>query len=244
MEESRIHQDASEWEERNIDMTPLLLIGAVLMLGLAASKAQAKAEPIPATEPKPIKTAPKTKITIAKPAPARQAARARVAQKAAKKKTIKRVTAIAKSARARQALANLLKISKSTAVPASVRTAAQNQVNKIIAKPATVSTAEVNKLPTAAKIALASAIVKNETVKPTASQAAQTLSIWTKGGGNQGTKANRSATVKKCQELMGLTADGIIGPNTRKRAKELGYTLAARSAQKPGAVGYESFLQY
>ena len=245
MEESRIHQDASEWEGRN-KMIPLLFAGAVLMLGLAASKA--KAEPTAAAPPPtPTPTVPKTTVSVKTPAKARRVARARVVKAAEKAKTIKRVTAIAKSARARSALSNLIKIAQSPAVPATVRKAAQKKVDKIIAKPATVKAANVKQLPQPAKIALASAVAKADTVKPTADQAAKILQIWTRGGGNQGTKNNRSATVKKCQGLMGFTgadADGIIGPKTRKRAKELGYVLAPRSAQKPGAVGYAGVLQY
>lgn len=221
-------------------MLPILFAGAVLMLGLAAAKAKAQ----PAAVAVPTPTAPKTVLTIKTPSKKRRRVRAQVVKRAEKAKTIKRLEAVAKSSRARNALSKLIAIAKSRAVPKSVRQAAQKKVDKIIAKPATVKAANVKALPTPAKIAIASAIAKADTVKPTADQAAKILYIWTRGGGNQGTKTNRSATVKRCQGLMGLTADGIIGPATRKRAKELGYVLAPRSAQKPGAVGYESVLQY
>lgn len=227
-------------------MIPLLFAGAVLMLGLAASKAKAQ-EVQPTVSPPAEVKAPKTAVSIATPTKARQAARRKVVATAEKVKQIKRVTAIAKSARARKALTNLIKISKSQAVPATVRQAAAAKVAKIVAKPATVRAANVKQLPQSAKIAIASAIAKADTVKPTPDQAAKVLYIWTKGGGNQGTKTNRSATVRNCQELMGFSgadADGIVGPKTRTRAKELGYILAPRSAQKPGAVGYERVLQY
>jgi hypothetical protein len=244
MEESRIPQDASEWEGKN-NMIPLLFAGAVLMLGLAASKAKAQPETVTPVVPTP--TVPKTTVSVKTPTPKRRVARAKAVKRIEKAKTIKRVTAIAKSARARDALSKLIKIAKSPAVPATVRQAAQAKVDKIVAKPATVRAANVKQLPQPAKIAIASAVAKADKVKPTPDQAAKILYIWTKGGGNQGTKNNRSATVKNCQELMGFSgsdADGIIGPKTRKRAKELGYTLAPRSAQKPGAVGYASLLGY
>ena len=44
--------------------------------------------------------------------------------------------------------------------------------------------------------------------------------------------------------FSGTDADGIIGPKTRTRARELGYVLAPRSAQKRGAVGYDRVLQF
>jgi murein L,D-transpeptidase YcbB/YkuD len=66
----------------------------------------------------------------------------------------------------------------------------------------------------------------------TPAQAARMLQIHTRNGGNQGYRGHPNQTVHNCQGLMGLKADGIIGPKTRARAKELGYPLAPRSAQK------------
>lgn len=225
-------------------MIPLLFAGAVLMLGLAASKAKAKAPTQPAPTPVRRVTAPRTRVSIKTPTRKRRVMRARAVKRVEKAKTIKRLEAVAKSARARDVVSKLIAIAKSPAVPATVRKAAQKKVNKIIAKPTSVKAAKLKKLPKPAKIAIASAVAKAEKVKPTPDQAAKILYIWTRGGGNQGTKNNRSATVKNCQALMGLGADGIIGPKTRKRAKELGFILAPRSAQKPGAVGYEQVLQF
>lgn len=226
-------------------MTPLLLIGGLLLFGLAAGgRAKAQEPEKKPTPRKVIARAPKTRISVRKPAKRRRVARAKAVQVTEKKKRIKKLAAVAKSARARKALTQLLKAARSRALPKTVRKAAKKKVAKIVAKPAKVRSADVKKLPTPAKVALAGAVAKSEKVKTTPDQAAKILQIWTKGGGNQGTKNNRSATVKRCQDLMGLTADGIIGPNTRKRAKELGYVLAPRSAQKPGAVGYERLLQF
>ncbi len=225
-------------------MTPLIFAGIALLFGLAATKAKAKASTTPAL-PAATPTKAKTSISVTTPSATKLKARQKVIRRKARRKAIKKITALAKSARARQALVNLIKTARSRSVPAATRRAARAKVAKIVAIPKTAKAAQLKKLPQPAKNALASAIAQSTTVKPTADQAARILSIWTKGGGNQGTKYNRSATVKRCQTLMGLTADGIIGPATRRRAKELGYTLAPRSAQKPGAVGgYDDILQY
>lgn len=228
-------------------MIPLALIGALLMFGLAASKAQAQAAPaLPApTEPK---KEPRTTLFIKKPTKKKLKRRKKLISKTEKKTAIKKVTAIAQSPRARQALNNLLRVVKSKTVSPAIKAAAEKKVATLIAYPQTVKAASLKTLPTAAKIQIAKAVAKADaTTKPTPDQAAKILQIWTKGGGNQGTKTNRSETVKRCQLLMGFTgndADGIIGPKTRARAKALGYTLAPRSAQKPGAVGYEVVLGY
>lgn len=66
-------------------------------------------------------------------------------------------------------------------------------------------------------------------------EAARVLRAYTVDGGNQGTKANPSAVVRRSQELMqGIAVDGIVGPETRTRAKQLGYVLALRDQQRPG----------
>lgn len=225
-------------------MTPLLLLGAMLMFGMAASKA--KAEPLlPA---KPEAKAPKPRVTIRTPRKTKRVRRRRTIRKVEARKRIKQLQAIAKSARARQVLNRLVKTAQNKALPRATRAAALKKVEKIVAKPATLATASPRNLPRPAKAALAAAVAKAEKeTKPTPDQAAKILQIWTKGGGNQGTRSNRSATVKRCQLLMGFTgkdADGIIGPKTRSRARALGYTLAPRSAQRPGAVGYSKVLQF
>lgn len=222
-------------------MTPLLFAGALLLFGLAASRAQAREAPRPLPLPTPP---PEPSLAITAPAAARLAAKQKAIKQAERQRMIEKVTAIARSDRARNALSKLIKIAQTPAVPASVRKAAQQKIDKIIAKPKTAKAAQLRNLPAPAKKALAAAVAKSKTLKPTPDQAAKILQIWTKGGGNQGTKNNRSETVKRCQALMGLTADGIIGPKTRRRARELGYTLAPRSAQKPGAVGYAKELQF
>lgn len=227
-------------------MTPLLLLGAVLMLGLAASKA--KAETPPAPTPKPEAKAPKPKVTIKTPSKKKRARRRKVIKKVEAQKRVKQIQAVAKSARARQAVNQLVKIAQNKALPKTTRAAALKKVEAIVAKPVTLAASDPKNLPKPAKAALAAAVAKaQKETKPTPDQAAKILQIWTKGGGNQGTKNNRSATVKRCQELMGFSgsdADGIIGPATRARAKALGYVLAPRSAQKPGAVGYSKVLQF
>jgi len=122
-----------------------------------------------------------------------------------------------------------------------VRRAAGREIKKITARPVTARAAAINRLPKRAKSVIAKAVTKAQArTTITADQAARSLREWTKQGGNQGTKNNRSATVKKHQLAMGFTgrnADGIIGPATRKRARDLGYPLYSRKHQKPGAVG-------
>lgn len=229
-------------------MTPLLLLGAVLMLGLAASKAKAQPTAAPTPPSKPVAKAPKPKISITTPPKKKQKAKRAIIRAAERKKQIKKVKAIARSARAKQVLAALVKTAANKNLPKATRAAALKKVETIVAKPAKITTADPKRLPQPAKAALAAAVVKaQKETKPTADQAAKILQIWTKGGGNQGTKGNPSATVKRCQLLMGFSgtdADGIIGPKTRTRARELGYVLAPRSAQKRGAVGYDRVLQF
>jgi hypothetical protein len=225
-------------------MLPLIIIGALLGLGLASTKkAQAAAKPV---APSPA-TKTGTTVSVRTPPAKRLAARRAViqAKKSAVQKVleskIKKVTAKALTPTAQKALGNLIMTAANKQAPESVRKLAQTQIKKIVAQPASVRAATINALPTQAKTALAKAVINADTTtKPTATDAARSLAEWTKQGGNQGTKNNPSATVKRLQGLMGFTgkdADGIIGPKTRTRAKQLGFTLAARSAQKPGAVG-------
>lgn len=229
-------------------MTPLLLLGAVLMLGLAASKAKAQPTAAPSPPPEPEVKAPKPTISISTPTAKKRKAKRAIVKALERKKQIKQVKAIAQSARAKQALNTLVKQAVNKNLPVATRKAAMKKVEAIVAKPARVATADPKNLPAPAKAALAAAVAKAQAeTKPTADQAAKILSIWTKGGGNQGTKSNPSATVKRCQLLMGFSgtdADGIIGPKTRTRARELGFVLAPRSAQKAGAVGYQRVLQF
>jgi hypothetical protein len=222
-----------------------LIIGALFLFGMAASKAKAK----PAAElPVPVET-PKPKLSVKTPSKKRREKKRRIIKKIEKAKTIKKVTAIAKTPKAREALNNLLRVASTSTVPKKIREKAKQRIAEVIAMPQTAKAKSVKNLPEPAKIQIASAIAKaDRETKPTPDQAAKILSIWTKGGGNQGTKNNRSETVKRCQILMGFKgkqADGIIGPKTRTRALALGYRLAPRSAQKPGAVGgYDSILGF
>jgi hypothetical protein len=225
-------------------MLPLLIIGALLGLGLASTKkAQAAAKPV---APSPVKKT-GTTVSVRTPPPKRLRARRVVlarrkpaVQKVLESK-IKKVTAKALTPTAQKALGNLIMTAANKKAPAAVRKLAQTQIKKIVAQPASVRAATINALPAQAKTALAKAVIKaDKTTVPTASEAAASLREWTKQGGNQGTKKNPSATVKRLQGLMGFSgkdADGIIGPKTRTRAKQLGYTLYPRSYQKPGAVG-------
>jgi len=143
------------------------------------------------------------------------------------------------SPKGEQVLKNMLVLaSKSKAAPAQ-KAATAAKIKEIVLKPEPQKAAAIKALPSIAKQTIAKSVVTAEReTKPTPEQAAKALALWTKNGGNQGTSANRSETVRRSQALMGLTADGIIGPMTRDRAKELGYILALRSAQKPGAVGW------
>lgn len=221
---------------------PLLAIGALLAFAMAG-KAKAAAPTIPT----PAKAKPK--ITISKRrTPTTAKARAAILRRAkvsrVKKilnKKIEKLAAKGVTPQARKALSNLIQMATNRTTSPTVRAAAKREVKKIVARPASVRAAAINRLPTRAKVALAKAVISAEkTTKVTADQAAKALQLWTRQGGNQGTKYNRSATVKKHQLAMGFTgndADGIIGPKTRTRAKQLGYPLAPRSRQKPGAVG-------
>lgn len=220
-------------------MTPLILLAALVAFGLAASKAQAQ----PTALPLPPITKPKTKVRIVRPTKVRTVPRPVAVKKAKVNKLANKLALRIAPAddKARQLMANMIKTATSRTAHPTLKQAAKNQIAAIIAKPKTVRVATINRLPQAAKNQIAKAILKADaTTKPTPDQAAKALQLWTKNGGNQGTKNNRSEMVRKSQELMGFTgksADGIIGPKTRQRAKELGFPLYARAYQKPGAVG-------
>lgn len=225
-------------------MLPLIILAAVLGLGLASTKkAAAAAKPAAPSPKKKTRTTVSVRTPPAKRLRARRAVLARRKSRAQKllESRIKKVTAKALTPTAQKALGNLIMTAANKKAPAAVRRLAQKQIKKIVAQPASVRAATINALPKQAKVALAKAVIKaDKTTKPTATDAARMLREWTKQGGNQGTKNNRSATVKRLQGLMGFTgsnADGIIGPNTRKRAKALGFPLYPRKYQKPGAVG-------
>jgi murein L,D-transpeptidase YcbB/YkuD len=224
-------------------MIPVLLIGALVVLGIAASS---KARAVVPMGTDPLTWGPKkptTTVSVRTPPPAVLRAKRAVLQakkspvvKAIEKRLAKGLPGVTPDAT--RTLKNLLTTALDKKTPAPQKAAAQKQIAAIVAQPAALRTAEINKLPVQAKVELAKAVLANESTKPSADQAAKSLQVWTKGGGNQGSKTNRSQTVKKAQELMGLTADGIIGPETRTRAAALGYPLAPRASQKPGAVGY------
>ena len=222
---------------------PLLAIAALFAFGMAG---KAKAQP----EAKKKVTARTTKprITISKRrAPKSTKARRRRPSKRGKKieqilnKRIKRIAAKPITAQGRKILSNLIAAASDRTQPRVVRKAAGREIKKITARPVSARAAAINRLPMRAKTAIAKAVVKAQK-KPTvtADQAAKLLQVWTRQGGNQGTRNNRSETVRRHQLAMGFTgknADGIIGPATRKRARSLGYPLYSRKYQKPGAVG-------
>ncbi|NIP95457.1 MAG: hypothetical protein GWO24_19245 [Akkermansiaceae bacterium] len=75
-------------------------------------------------------------------------------------------------------------------------------------------------------------------------RAAQVLRLYTRDGGNQGYKGNEDEVVSLAQFYMGLEpADGIVGPITRTRAKELGYPLYTRDRQKPDGIDQGKYLE-
>lgn len=121
-----------------------------------------------------------------------------------------------------------------TAPPRRATPAELAEARRLLAARAARERAELQRK-IAAKREISKAVIKaEETTKPTPDQAAKALRLYTRDGGNQGTKAYPSETVRKAQEILGLTPDGIIGPKTRRRCKELGYTLYPRSYQKRG----------
>lgn len=225
-------------------MIPVFIIGALAALAIAAAGKKGTTLPtIKLKEPAKKATTPITRITRVRTpkAAARKKAIRRLkpaADKALAKK-LKSVQVKATSPAAQEVFKRLMAMAASKKTTPKVRAAAAKKVKAIAKLPTKAARrAAIQKLPAEAKTAIAKAVSKAEDVKPTPDQAARMLYVWTKNGGNQGTKYNRSAYVKKCQEYLGLKADGIIGPNTRRRVKEFGLTLAPRSAQKKGAVGY------
>lgn len=225
-------------------MIPVFIIGALAALAIAASSKAKTTLPTIKLKPQPAtRTTTVRRVTVPTAAKRRKVITA--TKPAADKKlstALEKVSVVPASKQAQAILKRLAAMAASKQTAPTTRAAAAKAV-KAIAKAPTASArkAVVNKLPTVAKQSIRKAVAKAETVKPTADQAAAMLRAWTFDGGNQGTKNNRSAMVKKCQELMGFTgsdADGIIGPKTRARAKAFGYTLAPRSKQKKGAVGY------
>lgn len=225
-------------------MIPVFIIGALAALAIAASSKAKTTLPTIRIAPKPAtKTTTVRKVTV--PTAARRKKVIKAIKPAAEKKlstALEKVSVTPSTKKAQDILRRLATMAASKQTTPAVRAKAAKAIKAIAAAPtAAARKAVVAKLPTVAKQEIRKAVAKAETVKPTPDQAAQMLKAWTDDGGNQGTKNNRSAMVKKCQELMGFTgsdADGIIGPKTRARAKEFGYVLAPRSRQKPGAVGY------
>lgn len=72
--------------------------------------------------------------------------------------------------------------------------------------------------PSAAKLA--------KPAKRTGKQAASDLRDYLDGGGNAGSRSNRSSFVRSAQtDMGGLTADGVYGPKTRARARALGVDI-------------------
>lgn len=232
---------------------PLLAIAAIFAFGMAGTaKAQPKPKKKTTAKAKPVRMArtrqPRRRVTISKrKAPKSTRVRRRRPSRRRRRieqiinKRVKRIAAQPVSAKGRQMLSKLIEAATSRRQPRVVRKAAGREIKKITAKPVSARAAAINRLPTRAKTAIAKAVIKADKAPTvTADQAARALRLWTKQGGNQGTRNNRSETVRRHQLAMGFTgkdADGIIGPATRKRARSLGYPLYSRRHQKPGAVG-------
>ena len=65
--------------------------------------------------------------------------------------------------------------------------------------------------------------------KRTAEDAAMRLQAYLLGGGDFGWRGRASDNVERAQKLMGgVVPDGIVGPATRRRAKQLGFELPVR----------------
>lgn len=148
----------------------------------------------------------------------------------------------AENPKAQEIVKQLVTTAMSDTASPELKTAAAQKIKEIVVQPTPAAKTEmIESFPAEAKQTVLTSIVEAEKeTKPTPDQAAKALYLWCKEGGNQGTKTNRSAFVQKSQELLGFAgsdADGIVGPATRARVKEFGFTLAPRSAQKPGAVG-------
>lgn len=87
---------------------------------------------------------------------------------------------------------------------------------------------KVSQLPEEERIMIAKAAT--EPITPTPVEAAEVLKRYLTETHSFGTKTLPDETVKRCQGYMGgLVADGIYGPKTRERARQLGVSLPARS---------------
>lgn len=228
----------------------LLLGGALAALGSkkTAAAQPTAAKPKSAKKPAAKKTAtaaatPAASVAIQKPAATVQTAKKKIidaaktpAQKQIDQTMAKKLPSV--TPQAQKVLKGIMQQAADPKTPKPLRDEAKKTLKKIQAVPATQKASEINKLPAKAKQGIATAL-QDTTAQPTPAQAAEALQIWTRNGGNQGNRINPSATVKKNQAFLGLKADGIIGPETRKRCQELGFVLAPRTAQRAGAVGRE-----
>ena len=224
------------------------------ILGLAAAAGTAKAQPTPTPTPtrrptraptvRPARARPVSRVRTVRPKRKVRVRRARKISRPLTKRAKKAIRKL-KTAKIRPGssgaafLKNLFKIAAARrgVQHPLVRKAAKKKIKEIAVKPAPARAEAIKKMPPAAKRKVAEAVVKAETTTPpTPAQAARALQVYTKEGGWQGTKKYRSHMVRNSQDLMGIgPGDGIIGPGTRKRAKELGFPLYRRSHQKPGA---------
>lgn len=221
-------------------MIPLFFIlGA---LGLAAGAATAQAPPARRRRTTRRVVRPRSTVRRVTPRPAARKATARAIikrmtpreRRLMKKLKGARIRPTKKGQEVLRRLFALAASKKGTTHPLIAK-AARRKIKQIAVLPKKERGKYAMKLPSFAKLNIAKTIVKADKVTPTAAQAARTLQLYTKEGGWQGTKNRRSTVARNSQKYMGLTADGIIGPKTRRRAKALGYPLYSRSHQKPGA---------
>lgn len=172
------------------------------------AKARARAKATPAVLRK-------TKVQVAPAIPYTKKEKAVVAKVMKSKLPPKKKAVIAKLAQ--------VAASPPTVTSKVTRAKAKKALEVIKAKPAT-----VNKLTTAEKVVIAQSAI--ETMEPTPKEAAEALRIYLAETKSWGWKGRPDPTVKRSQSLMGgLTADGIYGPKTRTRAKELGVNIPPRS---------------
>lgn len=66
-------------------------------------------------------------------------------------------------------------------------------------------------------------------------QAARNLADYLRGGGAFGYKGNPSEEVARTQRALGLTGDGIVGPQTRNASRRLGVILPLRPSTRTPA---------
>lgn len=125
----------------------------------------------------------------------------------------------------KQVIAKLAQIAASpdTVTSPATKAKAKRALETIKASPE-----KVSQLPTEEKVLIAKAAT--ESITPTPTEAAEVLKKYLGETHSYGTKTLPDETVKRCQSYMGgLVADGIYGPKTRERARQLGVSIPARS---------------